>query len=133
MNATTRKTAWDSAREAIRKEYPLPADLARLRSLATFDLWHGPMAEGFRDEGDEGEPWPGFVEACQRLRAWADDVLPRTVWYDNDCGHVGTSEPEAWHDEETDEWHEPFTEETYRLEWREILAAVFPSKLSEYL
>ena len=119
------------AADAIRAAYPLPDDLQRLRRLATWDLWHGPILPSELDEEDK--PWPGFGEACSLMRAWADETLPRTVWYDNDCGHVGTSEPEGFIDEDTGDWIEPYTDETYRIEWREILAAIFPRKLSEYL
>ena len=134
MNART--TAWDRALESIRTAYPLEPRLERIAYLATFDLWYGPVTYDLsEDDGDGITPavWPGFDSACAELRAWADETLPREVWFDADLNFLATSEPEGWRDEETNEWHEPFLDKTYRLEWREILAARFPLKLSEYL
>lgn len=132
MTTTNRTTVRDRIREAVRKAYPLPPELARLANMATFDLWHGPMAMGFRDDGDDGEPWPGFSAACDRLSAWADEHMPSEAWYDDDAGSLSDVAPEPWQDEEG-EWHEPYTDETYHVERRDLLAARFPNQLSEYL
>jgi hypothetical protein len=119
----------DAIAKAIREAYPLPERIALLRRLATWDLWHGPSLPSELDD-DDAKAWPGFVSACQELRAWADDTLPRTLYYDADAGCLSDTEPEPWTDEEG-ETFEP--SDFYRVEWREILAAVFPSKLCEYL
>jgi len=79
---------------------------------------------------DDKPLWSGFSAACIELRAWADATLPRVLFYDDECGMLSDGEPEGWQDEDG-QWIEP--EPYYRVEWREILAAVFPSKLSEYL
>jgi hypothetical protein len=128
----TRSSVQEQIAEAIRICYPLPPELARLRTLAIADLWHGPLASREAAD-DDGEPWPGFSAAVAQLSEWADDNLPSTVWYDEDCGSLSTSEPEGSEDEETGEWIEPYLETTYLVERSEILAAVFPRQLAGYL
>ena len=82
--------------------------------------------------------WPGFSAALDRISSWASDNLPSQVWVDMDCDEscaVSENEPEGfWEyvDSETEkEWVEPFTENTYVLDYKEIKQAVF-GEVSKY-
>lgn len=77
----------DAAAKAIRSQYhPEPnTDLCRLINTATFDLHIGPIQPCDDFEGD-GWNWPGFVPACDRIRAELE--LPSTLWYDVLAGEL---------------------------------------------
>lgn len=113
---------------AIRAAYPLPDRTARLRRLATYDLWYGPLQRDGLDDADLAV-WSGFSAAIAELRAWAESDMPSTLYYDDDCGYLSDTEPRGVMDGE--EWIEP--SEYYQVERREIWSALFPSLLYEYI
>lgn len=90
---------------------------------AVDDILYGPVC---RDEDYEG-----FESAIGELREWATTEVPCELWVDVDCGSVFTSEPESY--EEDGEVFEPFWESIYHLERKDILRALFGSKLVEFL
>lgn len=132
----TRTTLPQRIGAAIREAYPMPERIAFLKATATHDLWHGPVSsnpESIYNPDPENitpETWQGFDAACAELRAWFDDALPSTLYWDDDCGVLMTEEPQPWTDDDG-ETYEP--SEYYAIESREILAYVFPRKLAEYV
>lgn len=69
----------------------LPENLDRLRRLAVLDLWYGPLPR----IADDGRPWPGFVGACDAIRAWAEANDFDHDWYCYEDGDVWPNEPEC--------------------------------------
>jgi hypothetical protein len=126
-----RSTVLSGAADAIRKAFPMPKTLQRLRRLALWDLHYGPVRRAELDATDR-RVWRGFSAAVDSFRQWCDDSLPSTVFYDAAIGIVSDKEPEPFIDDETGETIEPYTEETYRLESRDVLKALF-GELAEYL
>ena len=120
---------------AAHYEALMPDEITRLITLASYDLYFGPLV-GCNVCGVDSTHdctcavrWQGFSDAIGKLRAWAEEHLPSEVWVDMDCGSVSESEPQG---EEIDgEWQEPFTENTVYFDCKGIKQAVF-GKLAEY-
>jgi len=73
---------------AIRDHVALDEPIRRLISLATTDLYHGPLV--VEDEhGDEADGYPGFVAACRMI----GDAMPRSDLYIVDDEVIGDVEP----------------------------------------
>jgi hypothetical protein len=75
---------------AIREHVELDEPIRRLISLATTDLYHGPIITA-EEHGDEADAYPGFVAACRMI----GDAMPRSDLYiDLDVDEViGEIEP----------------------------------------
>ena len=115
----TRTSALDQWAADVRKE--MPERVRTLMRLASFDLYFGPFSEEI-----EGEPYPGFTSALEEIEAALPEVSE--MWADEDCGYVIDSEPEAWLDEETGEWIEPYWESIRKYSRREVLTAIVGCK-----
>lgn len=107
----------------------------RLINWLNSDLYHGPYAAGTTDE--EGNPdatYPGFTSGIDEIRDIIDNAGGfQDMWYDNDSGELMEKEPEAYEDEETGEMIEPFLEETYLLEGRDVARYVLGKELVSYV
>ena len=111
--------------KAVKKHYwdKMPKRIKELTGAAKMDLNFGPHSK--QDFKEEGVSWPGYEKATQKIEEWADANIPSEIWYNDGADDISESEPQGWEDEETGEWHEPFLEETYHLEHRDIMRAVF--------
>lgn len=129
---------------ALEALYPVPAYIAACAGAVRHDLLYGPCFAAVPKEGIEAftedhyatlyedlvdvpnaaieEVYVGRV--AEALRAFIND-LPADLWFDADCGCIMESEPEAWFDDEAEEWVEPYTEATYKLDWDDIVKALF--------
>lgn len=74
--------------DAIREHVALDEPIRRLISLATTDLYHGPIITE-EEHGDEADSYPGFVTACRMIR----DAMPRADLYIIDDEVIGDVEP----------------------------------------
>jgi len=70
---------------AIREHVALDEPIRRLISLATTDLYHGPIA--VEDDGDD--TYPGFPAACRMI----GEAMPRSDLYIVDDEVIGDVEP----------------------------------------
>ena len=79
--------------------FTVPPNVERLISLATWDLWYGPITEP-----DDGRPWPGFAGACQAIRSWVEaNDINRDFFLEEWSGYVsGDLDPDAA--AERDDW-----------------------------
>ncbi len=116
----------------LRAHYAIPEDMQRRANIATLDLHFGPYTADHL-EPDEVALYPSFSDAIDTLKTWLDSAIDSELWIDLDCDYVGTSEPEGYQDEETGEYIEPYTENTWHLERRDILNALFNKELVSYL
>lgn len=107
----------------------------RLINWLNSDLYYGPYAAGTTDEEDNPDAtYPGFTSAIDELRDIIDAAGGfQDMWYDNDSGQLMESEPEGYTDEETGEFIEPFLEETYLLEGRDVAKYVLGKELVSYV
>jgi len=111
----------------IAAHFKLPDNIRFYAGAATNDLYNGPR----NSYEDDEFPYLGFTHAVKTLRDWADKELPREIWIDMDCEQILDKLPEG---EEIDgNWVEPYLENTYHLESREILSAIFGKELASYL
>jgi hypothetical protein len=133
--------AFDRTLKAWAAEFlgTLSDETRNLIMSANRDLWEGPHAE---------DGYPGFVRATLAIREALEDV-PSTLWIDVGAEYWSTSEPKAepcetcsgnGYDSDdqtcpdcTEGWVEPFTEETYRVERRDLVRALVGKELAEYL
>ena len=143
---------------AIRAHAALDDSIVRLIDQATWSLNFGPGCEN--DEGDDGEAFPGFETACERIREALDQANVRSSLYVDmggeplvldhepdqyeDCYECdGTGEANA--DEEASMCEpecracngsgrvEAFLEETYHVDSRDVKAAIVGKDLAEYV
>lgn len=107
----------------------------RLINWLNADLYHGPYAAGTTDEEDNpNATYPGFTAAIDELREIIDNAGGfQDMYYDNDTGELTDKEPEAFEDEETGEMIEPYLEETYHLEGRDVARDVLGKELVSYV
>lgn len=107
----------------------------RLINWLNADLYHGPYAAGTTDEEDNpNATYPGFTSAIDELREIIDNAGGfQDMYYDNDTGGLSDKEPEAFEDEETGEMIEPYIEETYHLEGRDVARYVLGKELVSYV
>lgn len=104
----------------IRELVRVPESVERLVSLATWDLWYGPLGP----VDDAGRRWPGFVGATDAIRAWAERRVPHTITEDVFAGGYFVGEPEGYEDEEAGEWVEPEWQDYRVHEGADALALV---------
>src|ERR1700677_491023 len=85
----------------VKNTTPLTPRIARLASFARADLYFGPIqgcddcgADYHRDCKCETK-WPGFTAAVEEIEDWAQDNLPRKLFYDSSWDGVFDSEPES--------------------------------------
>jgi len=69
----------------VREHVALDEGTKRLITMATCDLYDGPLAV---DDPD----YPGFETACARIRDALDSH--RSLWVNVECGHVQETEPQ---------------------------------------
>lgn len=118
----------------------MPDDIKRLARLANWDLWNGPLtycedcgADDLSDCTCDG-PYPGFTEASTTVMEWAKENLPHEVYVDLACDDecaVSLQPPQGEWD--GDEYLEPYTDETYLVDWREIRGAVLGQELARHI
>lgn len=113
-------------RDYVSEHYPADTRTARLIAVLMFDLYYGPYGTTPDMDGD-GWAYPGFGEACDRIREYAD-TLPGVLYLDDD-GYVSEREPEGWVDDDGD-WNDPTPYTEYGR--RDIGRIVF-GVLAEYL
>ena len=110
----------------VRERFPLSADVNRLISAATFDLWHGPQRAG--EVIDDQWVYPGFSEAVDLIRKALDVVCE--LWIDRDSDCTADSEPQS---EEIDgQWCEP-AGDWWHLERRDVLRVLLGKELATYV
>lgn len=107
----------------------------RLVNWLNSDLYHGPYPAGTTDEEDNPDAtYPGFTAAIDELREIIDNAGGfQDMYYDNEFGSLMENEPEAYEDEETGEMVEPYLEETYHLESRDVARYVLGKELVSYV
>jgi len=98
-------------------------DIKELIDDARADLYDGISATS--------ESYPGFSTAVATIRNYLCDILPMEAYVDMECEQVLSAMPESVFDGE--EWIEACTENLYRFEGKEILAAVVGKELVNYL
>ena len=119
---------------------------------ANFDLYYGPVADGAvgdpaTDDPEEWQGYPGFVSATRAIREALDDV-PSTLYVDIDAEDWSEREPQPYTCLECNgsavvdgapcpHCHEgqcePFTEDTYRVDRRDLVRALLGSELAASL
>lgn len=109
----------------LRAEFPVPENINQIRNIAWADLMYGPYGA----QNIEGCDYPGFDKALDALQSWCDQNVFE-VWADGDF--LYTSEPEGYEDE-TGEYIEPFWEEIYHYERKDVIVALFGKEVAEYL
>ena len=123
MNPEQRKRA----NKAIRESYAdlLTPEIERLISLATFDLFFGPIGP----TDDDGKEWPGFSRSTEIL---ADALNPIAFYWNAECEYGTSTEPD-WSatDDEGMLFENP--EDWYEFEARDVKRAIFGDELSKYL
>jgi len=139
---------------AVREHIAIPPHIVACANACRYDLLYGPTwslipgddvtrykddclstlrddleLQDKRQDGDViEETYCGKVGDA--LRDFIDD-LPGTLYVDCDCGQAYESEPEAYVDDETGEYVEPYLDNTYRLERREIIEALFGETIAK--
>jgi len=106
----------------------LPSNIKPLINQANYDLYFGPVEEGF-EMNQDGDTYPGFSKALDLI----SEALPNIhdIYVDGFCGEVLECEPEAYFDDELQEWIEP--EEYYLVESVDILKALLGKELYQYI
>jgi hypothetical protein len=90
------------------------------------DLYYGP-----RESSDEDQYiWKGFKDGIKQIQGIIDDDIDKTLYYDNDSGEILDKLPEGEIDKETGEYIEPFLEEIYELDIKNL---VFGKELKSYI
>ena len=140
----------------------LSDDIQRLMNLSYMDLMYGPALQSDcdappRDEYNNENEWSGydFVKACKLIKDALSD-LPSELFIDCDCESWSTSEPgvsgcpecegsgEAPKDFEHAEGGkceacngvghiEPYLDNTYKVERRDLKRTIVGKELSEYV
>ena len=116
-------------RAKLRDAYPMPTEVIRLVTTAGWDLYNGPPDD---ERDNDGWKYPGFAQAVDIIREWADDI-PSTVWIDTFAGGVSESAPEAWLDDATGAWVEPEWSDWCQLERRDVLRLLMDRELASYI
>ena len=116
------------AKKAIRTFYKpqLTDEIERLITLATYDLYFGPI--GALD--DDGNPWPGFSRSCELISAAID---PSDLWVDLDAEYATDSEPEWGYDPDDEESTAQDPESWCHFEARDVKRAIFGAELAGYV
>jgi hypothetical protein len=106
----------------------VPANIQRIANIATFDLYYGPYDTSSLED-DEKLIYTDFVHALDDLLKWASVNVPNALYVDLDTEYVSDKEPEPWLDESTGEVSDPYLENIYKLEGKEILEAIWNTQL----
>ena len=114
-------------REAVEEKYPLPEEIQMLITQATYDLYYGPWGV----EEIDGYIYPGFASACDQISDAVDEVSD--LYIDIQSGEAFEHEPEPWTDEETGEVVEPYYEDWYHLDRKEVLKYLVGKELATYI
>lgn len=144
----------DAIREYIAETNPIPAHVQRAANLANLDLYFGPLhghdvamddpdyaplVEAGIISGEDCEGTFSYDKAMDVVSAYVDS-LPSTLYYDEECGYIGDSEPkdEEWDTGEVDEDGEPIMEwcepmPYYKLDSDDIKTAMFGKELANLL
>ncbi len=125
--------------KAVNKHFELTERTKRLISLASWDIYSGPL-QGCDQCGADNNfdctcvvKWPGFEKATDELSQWVSENVPHVLYFDADCDYISETLPEGEEDPETGEYVEPFLEETYEVSRKEILRAIFGRELAQYV
>jgi hypothetical protein len=147
--------------KAIEAHFQIPADVARLASLASWDLHYGPLtscetcgADSLADCECEAR-YPGFVQACREVAAWVEENVS-TLYLDAESGFVSDRQPAEDFDDcpscdgsgtDPDDEGYPCSkpgcsdglvliepdERWYEIDQRQVVAVLFGEELSTYL
>lgn len=102
--------------DAIREHVALEEPIRRLISLATTDLYHGPVY--VEVDEDDCDAWPGFAAACRIIR----DAMPGS---------------DLFIDLETDEvigdGEEPLLDHVLCVDSRDVVGALVGRELARYV
>jgi hypothetical protein len=106
----------------------LPDNVKPLINQANYDLYFGPVDEGF-ELYEDGDTYPGFSKALDLI----SEALPNIhdVYFDECFGEIVECEPEAYFDDEFQEWIEP--DQYYLIESTDILKALLGKELYQYI
>lgn len=115
----------------VTEAYPMPEHIQRIANIATMDLYFGPYSADNLDDDEERDLYKSFSQALDEIKTWAND-LPATLYVDLDYDSVSESEPEGYTDD-SGEYIEPYLENTWKLEGKDILKALFNAELVSYL
>jgi hypothetical protein len=136
MNLSLEKTVKEWAKEWRTEN--LSPETQRLITLASFDLYFGPIG----DVDDDGNPWPGFQKACEIIREAVEDV-PSVLFVDDGAGYWQESEPESERCEECkgvgcetcnkQGYFDPPWEDFYKLGRKELRELIVGKELAKYL
>lgn len=135
----------DKDHEIICEHFTIPDHIKACASAIRYDLYHGPcwsripqgdvtkftidcyatLYEDVEQDKQEGdiieETYVGKV--AQTLRDYLSE-LPSESWYNQNFGDISRHEPEGWTDEDG-EWCEPFWEDYYKLDHRDLVEILF--------
>lgn len=126
--------------QIIEEKTEIDVDIRHKISLLTSDLYSGPLY--FDKDGDKCscfdfdlEPRQfDFSGAAREVMDYLRDQVPSEVYIDMETEEILTQEPEAWEDEETGEWIEPFWESIYHVEdvYKTLLGRELYNTISRY-
>ena len=108
---------------AVEKHFPLSKKVIKMISMANFDLYYGPSGIS--------KDYPGFTKAIDYIADALDNVSD--IYVNIDTGEVLESEPEAWFDEEMNEWVEPYWEGWYEVDRKQVLEMLVGKELASYI
>ncbi len=101
--------------------------IQQLINSANFDLYFGPYPAN--EPIDCEFIYPGFQEAMRQINNAVNDI--DEIWVDSQSEFVSDREPQG---EEIDgEWIEPYWEDWYHLDRREVLSYLLGKELHKYL
>lgn len=103
----------------------LDDDTKRLIRLANYDLHYGPVTEP-----DDGEPWPGFVRACNQIRI---ALSVGDLYLDSQSDGVTNREPQWCEGCDDDECEGAFPEDWIHVDSRDVLSIAVGRELAPYV
>lgn len=131
----------------IKENVKIPDNVKRMASLASWDLWYGPLTycetcgADHLDDCECGDlKYPGFEAACAIVSEWADENI-ESLYVEDYSDYVLTKEPQGrWENSEGDECdkfdedaHYVEPEQYYFFERSDILKIIFDKELISYL
>lgn len=137
-----------------RKEHITP-EIKRLIRLASWDLHFGPIPANVDSDDDDFAGFPGFEKACEQINDAVSD-LPRDLYIDADGEYWFIGEPSSFEEcyncegrcevpagaeEFTDKCGicngsgvvDTFLESIYKVEYKDLLAAIVGKELAQYI
>jgi hypothetical protein len=133
MKKTFTEIQIEKAEKAICAKFAKNAKLAFYSNMANMDLYYGPVSS------EEGEkfPWRGFSNALPIIREEFKKLnVPNEIYWDSGCEELLRSLPEGEEVENDDgkmEYIEPYLEDIFSFDSKEIKQIILGKELAEYV